>query len=49
MPVKQYKPTSPGRRQGSVIDYKAVLTKFEPRHAHLGYGYGYGFEYSYER
>ena len=25
-----------------------VLTKFEPRHAHLGYGYGYGFEYSYE-
>jgi large subunit ribosomal protein L2 len=30
MPIKQYKPTSPGRRQGSVIDYKAVLTKFEP-------------------
>lgn len=30
MPVKQYKPTSPGRRGGSVIDYKAVLTKFEP-------------------
>jgi capsular exopolysaccharide synthesis family protein len=26
-----------------------VLTKFEPRHAHLGYGYGYGFEYSYDR
>jgi capsular exopolysaccharide synthesis family protein len=26
-----------------------VLTKFEPRHAHLGYGYGYGFEYKYER
>jgi polysaccharide biosynthesis transport protein len=25
-----------------------VLTKFEPRHAHLGYGYGYGFDYSYE-
>jgi succinoglycan biosynthesis transport protein ExoP len=25
-----------------------VLTKFEPRHAHLGYGYGYGFEYSYD-
>lgn len=24
-----------------------VLTKFEPRHAHLGYGYGYGFDYSY--
>ena len=30
MPVKKYKPTSPGRRQGSVIDYKAVLTKFKP-------------------
>ncbi|HEX3422636.1 MAG TPA: polysaccharide biosynthesis tyrosine autokinase [Sphingomicrobium sp.] len=26
-----------------------ILTKFEPRHAHLGYGYGYGFEYSYDR
>lgn len=26
-----------------------VLTKFEPRHAHLGYGYGYGYEYSYDR
>jgi capsular exopolysaccharide synthesis family protein len=26
-----------------------VLTKFEPRHAHLGYGYGYGFDYSYEQ
>jgi succinoglycan biosynthesis transport protein ExoP len=25
-----------------------VITKFEPRHAHLGYGYGYGFEYSYD-
>lgn len=25
-----------------------VLTKFEPRHAHLGYGYGYGFDYSYD-
>ncbi len=25
-----------------------VLTKFEPRRAHLGYGYGYGFEYSYD-
>src|SRR5205085_9065387 len=21
-----------------------VLTKFEPKHAHLGYGYGYGFD-----
>ena len=30
MPIKHYNPTSPGRRQGSVIDYKAVLTKFEP-------------------
>jgi large subunit ribosomal protein L2 len=30
MPVKFYNPTSPGRRQGSVIDYKAVLTKFKP-------------------
>jgi capsular exopolysaccharide synthesis family protein len=26
-----------------------VLSKFEPRHAHLGYGYGYGYEYSYDR
>jgi polysaccharide biosynthesis transport protein len=26
-----------------------VITKFEPRHAHLGYGYGYGFEYSYDQ
>jgi capsular exopolysaccharide synthesis family protein len=26
-----------------------VLTKFEPRRAHLGYGYGYGFDYSYGR
>ncbi|HEX8342167.1 MAG TPA: 50S ribosomal protein L2 [Tepidisphaeraceae bacterium] len=30
MPVKKYNPTSAGRRQGSVIDYKAVLTKFKP-------------------
>src|SRR5438309_546546 len=30
MPIKHYNPTSPGRRQGSVIDYKAVLTKFKP-------------------
>ena len=30
MAVKKYNPTSPGRRQGSVIDYKKVLTKFEP-------------------
>lgn len=26
-----------------------ALTKFEPRHAHLGYGYGYSYEYSYGR
>ncbi|HEX8556414.1 MAG TPA: 50S ribosomal protein L2 [Sphingomonas sp.] len=30
MAVKKYNPTSAGRRQGSVIDYKAVLTKFKP-------------------
>lgn len=30
MAIKKYKPTSPGRRQGSVIDYKAVITKFTP-------------------
>lgn len=30
MAVKKYNPTSPGRRQGSVIDYKKVLTKFKP-------------------
>src|SRR4051794_15945986 len=30
MPIKYYNPTSPGRRQGSVIDYKATLTKFTP-------------------
>jgi len=30
MAIKFYNPTSPGRRQGSVIDYKAVLTKFKP-------------------
>jgi large subunit ribosomal protein L2 len=30
MAVKQYNPTSPGRRQGTVIDYKSVLTKFKP-------------------
>src|SRR5689334_4521092 len=30
MPIKFYNPTSPGRRAGSVLDYKAVLTKFEP-------------------
>lgn len=30
MPIKKYNPTTPGRRQGSVIDYKSMLTKFEP-------------------
>ena len=30
MPIKFYNPTSPGRRAGSVLDYKAVLTKFTP-------------------
>jgi large subunit ribosomal protein L2 len=30
MPIKFYKPTSAGRRAGSVLDYKATLTKFEP-------------------
>jgi large subunit ribosomal protein L2 len=30
MPIKFYNPTSPGRRQGTVLDYKSVLTKFKP-------------------
>src|SRR5947208_14619262 len=30
MPIKFYNPTSAGRRAGSVLDYRAVLTKFEP-------------------
>ena len=30
MPIKFYNPTSPGRRAGSVLDYKATLTKSEP-------------------
>jgi large subunit ribosomal protein L2 len=30
MPIKLYNPTSPGRRSGSVLDYKATLTKFKP-------------------
>ncbi len=30
MPIKSYNPTSPGRRQGTVIDYKAVITKQTP-------------------
>jgi large subunit ribosomal protein L2 len=30
MPIKKYNPTSAGRRAGTVIHYKATLTKFEP-------------------
>ena len=30
MAIKKYKPTSPGRRAGSVLDYKTLLTKFKP-------------------
>src|SRR3954470_16751392 len=30
MAVRFYNPTSPGRRAGSVLDYKATLTKFTP-------------------
>lgn len=30
MPIKKYKPTSPGRRQGSVLDYKQTVTKSKP-------------------
>jgi large subunit ribosomal protein L2 len=30
MPIKTYNPTSPGRRDSSVIDYKAVLTRSKP-------------------
>jgi large subunit ribosomal protein L2 len=30
MPIKFYNPTTPGRRQGSVIDYRSVITKTEP-------------------
>ncbi|WP_428937115.1 50S ribosomal protein L2 [Fontivita pretiosa] len=30
MPIKYYNPTSPGRRAGSVLDYRAVITKTEP-------------------
>src|SRR5881394_1337899 len=30
MAIRKYNPTSAGRRAGSVVDYKAVLTKFEP-------------------
>src|SRR3954464_8257665 len=30
MAIRFYNPTSPGRRQGSVIDYKKVITKNKP-------------------
>ncbi len=30
MPIKFYNPTSAGRRDGSVLDYKAMLTRSEP-------------------
>ena len=30
MAIRFYNPTSPGRRAGSVIDYKAILTRSEP-------------------
>ncbi len=30
MPIKFYNPTSAGRRDGSVLDYKAVITKSKP-------------------
>lgn len=33
MPIKYYNPTSPGRRQGSVLDYKSVITKARPEKA----------------
>jgi large subunit ribosomal protein L2 len=35
MAIKYYNPTSPGRRAGSVIDYKAVLTKSKPERSLL--------------
>src|ERR1700685_1219389 len=30
MPIKYYNPSSAGRRAGSVLDYKATITKFKP-------------------
>src|SRR4029078_8053092 len=30
MPIKSYNPTSPGRRQGTLIDYKSIITKQTP-------------------
>src|SRR3954464_5668191 len=33
MAIRFYNPTSPGRRQGTVIDYKSVITKQTPEKA----------------
>jgi len=30
MPIRFYNPTSPGRRQGTVIDYKSIITRQTP-------------------
>src|SRR3954463_6517048 len=30
MPIRFYNPTSPGRRQGTVIDYKSIITRQKP-------------------
>lgn len=30
MPIKSYNPTSPGRREGSVLDYRSAITKDTP-------------------
>src|SRR3954451_17303207 len=30
MAIKSYKPTSPGRRAGTVVDYKSVITRNTP-------------------
>src|SRR4051812_46698659 len=30
MAIRSYKPTSAGRRAGTVLDYKVMLTKFKP-------------------
>ena len=35
MPIKEYNPTSPGRRAGTVLDYGAVVTRAEPEKALL--------------
>ena len=43
MPIKKYNPTSPGRRAGSVLDYKAEITKSKPEKS-LTVGKSYGFE-----